>query len=61
MQQVGFLEGGSGPAHSLEVDVGADQHIVQQEDPALLGLDQLPAVTIHSLGQGLTEEQLPLA
>lgn len=45
----------------LEVDVGADQHVVEQEDPALLGLDQLPTVTIHSLRQRLAEKQLPLA
>lgn len=49
-----------GPGHLLEVDVGADQHVAEQEDPALLGLDQLPAVTIHSLRQRLTQEQLAL-
>lgn len=53
------ITGGSLP-HLLEIDVGADQHVVEQEDPALLGLDQLPAVTVHGLGQRLTQEQLPL-
>lgn len=48
-------------AHLLEVDVGTDQHVIEQEDSALLGLDQLPAVTIHGLRQRLAEEQLPLA
>lgn len=48
-------------AHLLEVDVGTDQHVIEQEDATLLGLDQLPTVTIHGLRQRLTEEQLPLA
>ena len=52
---------GDGQARLLEVDVGTDQHVVEQEDPALLGLDQLPSVTIHGLCQRLTQEQLPLA
>lgn len=47
-------------AHLLEIDIGADQHVAEQEDPALLGLDQLPAVTVHGLCQCLTQEQLPL-
>ena len=53
--------GGDGQARLLEVDVGTDQHVAEQEDPALLGLDQLPAVTVHGLRQRLTQEQLPLA
>lgn len=53
--------GATATAHLLEVDVGADQHVIEQEDPALLGLDQLPTVAIYSLCQRLTEEQLPLA
>lgn len=52
---------GTAEAHLLEVDVGADQHVIEQEDPALLGLDQLPAVAVHGLRQRLTEKQLPLA
>lgn len=50
----------SPPAHLLEVDVGTDQHVIEQKNPALLGLDQLPAVTIHGLRQRLAEKQLPL-
>lgn len=45
----------------LEVDVGTDQHVIEQEDPALLGLDQLPTVSVHRLRQSLTQKQLPLA
>ena len=60
-QREGSLGWGDGQARLLEVDVGTDQHVVEQEDPALLGLDQLPAVTIHGLRQRLTQEQLPLA
>lgn len=45
----------------LEVDVGTDQHVIEQEDPAFLGLDQLPTVSVHCLRQSLTEKQLPLA
>lgn len=26
-------------AHLLEVDVGADKHVIEQEDPTLLGLN----------------------
>lgn len=52
---------GDGPGCLLEVDVGADQHVIEQENPAFLGLDQLPAVTVHGLRQRLTKKQLPLA
>lgn len=45
----------------LEVDVGTDQHVIEKEDPALLGLDQLPSVSVHRLRQSLTQKQLPLA
>lgn len=49
-----------GHQHALEVDVGADQHVVEQENLPLLGLDELPAVPIHRLRQRLTEQELPL-
>lgn len=58
---VGPQEGATAQTRLLEVDVGADQHVIEQEDPSLLGLDQLPAVTVHGLRQSLTQEQLPLA
>ena len=60
-RQEGSPGRGNSQACLLEVDVGADQHVVEQEDSALLGLDQLPAVTVHGLRQRLTQEQLTLA
>ena len=58
---MGPQAGVTAQAHLLEVDVGTDQHVIEQEDPALLGLDQLPTVAVDGLCQRLTEEQLPLA
>lgn len=48
-------------AHALEVDVGTDQEVAEQEHLPLLGLEQLPAVAVHGLGQRLTQQQLPWA
>lgn len=52
--------GSGGAQHVLEVDVGADQEVAEQEHLPLLGLEQLPAVPVHRLGQRLAQQQLPL-
>lgn len=49
-----------GHQHILEVDVGAHQHVVEQENLPLLRLDELPPVAVHRLCQRLTEQELPL-
>lgn len=52
--------GCGGRQHVLEVDVGADQHVVEEENLPLLGLDELPPVSVHRLRQRLAEQELPL-
>lgn len=49
-----------GQYHVLEVDVGADQHVVEEENLSFLRLDELPPVAVHRLCQRLAEEELPL-
>lgn len=41
---------------ALEIDVGAHQHIVQEEHLALLRLDELAPVAVNRLRQGLTKQ-----
>jgi len=49
-----------GHQHVLEVDVGADQQVVEEENLPFLRLDELPPVTVHGLRQRLAEQELPV-
>jgi hypothetical protein len=46
--------------HLLDVDVGTDEDIVEEEDFALLRLQDLASLPIHRLNQCLTKHQRPL-
>lgn len=51
-------QGGRWPAcgRLLDVDVGADERVVQEEDLALLGFEDLPLFPVHGLNERLTED-----
>lgn len=49
--------GGASPC----VGCGTHEHIVEEEEPALLGLDDLPAVVVHRLHHVIRADQVSAA
>lgn len=41
----------------LDIYVGADEHVVEEEDLPLLGLQDLSPVAVHRLNERLTKDQ----
>lgn len=49
----------SGKRSSPNVSRGAHEHVVEQEDAPLLGLDHLPAIAVHRLHHVVGPDQVP--
>lgn len=41
----------------LDIEVGTDEFVAEEEDLALLGLDDLPPLSIYCLHQRLAQDQ----
>lgn len=50
----------AGEWDSLDIYVGADQHVIKEEDFPLLGLEHLSPLAVHRLDERLAQDQRPL-
>lgn len=50
----------AGERDSLDIYVGADQHVIKEEDLPLLGLEHLSPLAVHRLDERLAQDQRPL-
>lgn len=47
-------------SYLLQVDIGADQDVIEEKDLSLLRLENLTFITVNNFNQEFTMNQLPL-